>query len=93
MAYDLALPVAVAVYAESLCTSRIVPPGEASVTLCSLLDQAAYSVDAQDQLGSVFAFMIHAKPAVYRSVVLNPIFPLAGESVLIPKTDQQAQKP
>ena len=36
--------------------------------------------------------MIHAKPAVYRKVVLNPIFPLAGESVLIPKTDCQAQQ-
>jgi hypothetical protein len=36
--------------------------------------------------------MIHNKPAVYCSVVLNLIFPLAGESVLIPKTDQQAQK-
>ena len=36
--------------------------------------------------------MIHAKPAVYRKVVLNPIFPLAGESVLMPKTDRQAQK-
>ena len=29
---------------------------------------------------------------MYRKVVLNPIFPLAGESVLIPKTDRQAQK-
>uniref|UniRef100_A0A7S0MSU5 Reverse transcriptase Ty1/copia-type domain-containing protein n=1 Tax=Cryptomonas curvata TaxID=233186 RepID=A0A7S0MSU5_9CRYP len=36
--------------------------------------------------------MIHAKPAVFRSVVPNPLFPLAGDSVLIPKTDQQAQK-
>ncbi len=36
--------------------------------------------------------MIHAKPAVYRKVVLNPIFPSAGESVLIPKTGSQAQK-
>ena len=29
---------------------------------------------------------------MYRRVVLNPKFPLAGESVLIPKTDRQAQK-
>jgi hypothetical protein len=29
---------------------------------------------------------------VYRTVVLNPLFPLAGESVLIPKTDDQAKK-
>ena len=50
------------------------------MALCSLMDQAAYSVDAQDQLRSVLACMIHAKPAVYRSVVLNPIFPLAGVS-------------
>jgi hypothetical protein len=35
---------------------------------------------------------VYAKPAVYRIVVLNPLFPLAGESVLIPKTDNQAQK-
>jgi len=42
--------------------------------------------------GRVLACMIHAKPAVYRKVVLNPIFPLAGESVLIPKTDRQAQQ-
>ncbi len=60
--------------------------------LCSLLDHAAYSVDAQDQLGPLLGCMIHAKPAVYRSVLLNPKFPLAGESVLIPKTDRQAQK-
>ncbi len=60
--------------------------------MCSLLDQAAYSVDAQDQLSPVLACLIYAKPAVYRTVVLNPLFPLAGEWVLIPKTDKQAQK-
>ena len=48
------------------------------------MSQVAYSVDAQVQMGSVLACMLHAKPAVYRSVVLNPLFPLAGESVLIP---------
>jgi hypothetical protein len=56
------------------------------------MDQAAYSVDAQDQLGPLLACMIHANPAVYRSVVLNPKFPSAEESVLIPKTNRQAQK-
>jgi hypothetical protein len=68
--------------------------GNVSVDLnvSSLLEQVAYSVDAQDRLGPVLACMIHAKPAVYQKVVLNPIFPLAGESVLIPKTDCQAQK-
>jgi hypothetical protein len=30
--------------------------------------------------------------AVYRRVFLNLKFPLAGESILIPKTDSQAQK-
>ena len=92
MAFDLALPVAVTLHDGSLCTPLTVSPGAASVALCSLMGQAAYSVDAQDQLGPVLACMIHAKPAVYRSVVINPVFPLAGESVLIPKTDQQAQK-
>ncbi len=60
--------------------------------LCSLMDQAAYSVDAQDQLCPLLACLIHTKPAVYQHVVLNPKFPLAGESGLIPKTDRQAQK-
>jgi hypothetical protein len=46
----------------------------------------------QDQLSHVLACLIHAKPAVYHTVVLNPPFPLGGESVLIPKTDNQAQK-
>ncbi len=44
-----------------------------------MLNQAAYSVDAQDQLGPFPACMIHAKIAVYYSIVLNPNFPLAGE--------------
>ena len=94
MAFDLAPPVAVALHAGSLCSPSplAVPSGLVSVPLCSLIGQAAYSVEAQDQLGSALACMIHAKPAVYRSVVLNPIFSLAGDSVLIPKTDQQAQK-
>ncbi len=92
MAFDVALPVAVALHAGSLCTPLILSPRVASVALCSLMGQAAYSVDAQDQLGSALACMIHAKPAVYRSVVLNPNFPLAGESVLIPKTDHQGDQ-
>ncbi len=71
----------------------------AFVALCFLIGQTAYSVDAQepqDQMESALACLIHAEPAVYRSVVRNPTFPLAGESALIPnlnpKTDQQAQK-
>ncbi len=59
----------------------------------ALVFQVAYSVDAQDHLGPALVCLIHAKPAVFRSVVPNPIFQLAGDSVLIPtKTDQQAQK-
>ena len=92
MVFDLAVPSVVALHAGSLCSPLLVSPGEAAVSLCSLMSQVAYSVDAQVQMGSVLACMLHAKPAVYRSVVLNPLFPLAGESVLIPKTDQQAQK-
>jgi hypothetical protein len=77
-----------------VCYQLTVLSGAVSVNLklCSLLDQVAYSVDSQNQLGPVLPCMIHAKQAVYRKVVVNPLFPLAGESVLIPKTDSQAQK-
>jgi hypothetical protein len=40
----------------------------------------------------MLACRIHAKPAVFRSGVLNPFCPLAEESVFIPKIDQQAEK-
>ena len=60
-------------------------------SLSSLLEQFAYSVDAQNRLGPDLG-MIHVKPALYQKVVFNPIFPLAGESAIIPKTDRQAQK-
>jgi hypothetical protein len=36
--------------------------------------------------------MIHAKPYVFRAVVLNPLFFLTGNSMLIPKTDQHVMK-
>ena len=36
--------------------------------------------------------MIHVKPTAYCCVVLNSFFPLAGESLFIPTTDQLAQK-
>ena len=79
-----------------MCSPFTVLSGDVSVDInvSSLLEQVAYSVDAQDRLGPVLASscMLHTKPAVYQKVVLNPIFPLAGESVLIPKTDRQAQK-
>jgi hypothetical protein len=94
MAFDLVLPAALAFHVAPSCSvsSLIVPSGSDFHSLQSLLGAAAYSVDAQDHLGPVLACMIHAKPAVFRSVVLNPLFPLAGDSVMIPKTDQQAQK-
>jgi hypothetical protein len=94
LALDLVVPVVAATHAGSLCSLIMALSAALSVDpkMCSLLDQAAYSVDAQDQLSPVLAFLISAKPAVYRTVALNPLFPLAGESVLIPKTDKQAQK-
>jgi hypothetical protein len=94
LAFDLAVPIVAAAHVGSVCSPLTVLSGEVSVNLelCSLLDQVAYSVDAQNQLTPILACMIHAKPAVYRKVVVNPLFPLAGESVLIPKTDRQAQK-
>ncbi len=94
LAFDLVMPVVAAASVGSLGSPLIVLSAALSMDLplCSLLDQAAYSVDAQDQLCPLLACLIHAKPAVYRCVVLNPKFPLAGESILIPKTDRQAQK-
>ncbi len=94
LAFDLGLPVVAAAHVGSVCSPLTVLSGAVSVDLklCSLRDQVAYYVDAQNQLGPVLACMIHAKPAVYRKVVVNPLFPLARESVLIPKTDCQAQK-
>jgi hypothetical protein len=94
LAFELVVPVPVALHAGFLCSAFLALSGTVSVDhkFCSLLAQVAYSADAQDQLDPVLACLIHAKPAVYRSVVLNPNFPLAGDSVLIPKTDRQAQK-
>ncbi len=60
--------------------------------LCSLIEQATYSITAQAQLRPMLACRIHAKPAVSRSGVLNPFCPFAEESVFIPKIDQQAEK-
>jgi len=92
MAFDLVLPAALVFQVDSSCSapSVLVPLELDFPSLLSLLGQVSYSVDAQDQLGPALACLIHAKPAVFRSVVPNPIFPLAGDSVLIPKTDQQA---
>ena len=86
-----------AAHVGSLCSPEsplTVLSGEVFVsgTLFSLLEQVAYSVDARDRLGPDLACMIHVTPAVNRNVVLNPIFPLARESVLISKTDHQAQQ-
>ncbi len=61
-------------HAGSLCAPLVAPTGVASVALCSLISQAAHSVDAQNQLGSVLACMIHANRVVYDRVVLDPIF-------------------
>ncbi len=65
-----------AAHVGSVCSPLTVLSGAVSVDLklCSLLDQVAYSVDAQNQLGSVLVCMIHAKPAVYRKVVVNSLF-------------------
>jgi hypothetical protein len=80
----------VALHAGSFCSSFLFPPGADffDPTLFSPIAQAAYSITAQDQLRPILACLLHAKPAVYRILVLNPFFSLAG--VLIPKTDQQA---
>jgi hypothetical protein len=86
LTFDLVVPVVAAASAGSLGSPLIVLCAALSIDLplCSLVDQAAYSVDAQDQLCPLFACLIHTKPAVYCRIVLNPNFPLAGESVLIP---------
>ena len=94
-ASNLAVPAAVTLHAEFFCSPFIFQPGLpgiVSVDLCSLMRQAAYCVDAQDHLGSVLSCMIRVKPTAYCSVVLNLFFPLAGESLFIPTTDQLAQK-
>ncbi len=66
LAFDIAVP-AVAVAHGSLCSPFNALLGNVSVYLnvSSLLEQVAYSVDAQDLLGPVLACMIYAKPAVY----------------------------
>ena len=63
-----------------------------SVSLGSLMHDAAYSVDAVDALTPLFACINLAKSSVYRTVVHNPLFPLASSPVLVPKTDKQAQQ-
>ena len=66
-----------------------------SVTLGSLLHDAAYSVDAVDLLSPFFACFNLVKSAVYRTVAHNrnnPMFPLAVSPVMVPKTDKQAQE-
>jgi hypothetical protein len=80
LAFDLVVPVVAAASAGPTGSPRVVlsAPLSTDLSLCSLMDQAAYSVDAQDQLCPLLACLIHAKPAVYRRVVLNPKFPLAG---------------
>ena len=86
MVFDVALPAAVALHAGTFCSPLPVISAAVSnsALLGSLVHQAAYSVDAQNQISSAIACLIHAKPAVYRRVVPNPLFPLAGELVLIP---------
>jgi hypothetical protein len=71
LAFDFSLPVVAAAHVELVCSPLTVLSGTVFVDLklCSLLDQVAYSVYAQNQLGPVLACMIHAKPAVYRKVV------------------------
>jgi hypothetical protein len=92
---NLTVSAGVTLHAEFFCSPLIFQPGLSGiifVDLCSLLGQAVYCVDAQDHLGSVLSCMIHVKPTAYCFVVLNSLFPLARESMFIPKTDQQAQK-
>ena len=67
-----------AIHAGSSCSPVLVQPGVEFVALCSLIGQSAFSVTVQDQLDSLLAFVIDAKPAVYCSDVLNPKFRSAG---------------
>jgi hypothetical protein len=60
--------------------------------LSALFGGVAYSATAADQLYPVLACLVNSKSAIYRTVVSNPQFPLAGTQVLIPKTDLQAQQ-
>ena len=52
LAFDLAVPVVAVAHVGSVCSPLTVLSGAVSVNLklCSLLDQVAYSVDAQNQL-------------------------------------------
>ena len=56
MAFDVALPVVVALHAGTICTEPIVLPGAVSesVSLGSLITQAAYSVEAQIHIIGVY---------------------------------------
>jgi hypothetical protein len=65
MAFDVALPAAVALHARTICSSLTVFPGAVSGSASpgSLINQAAYSFEAQIHIGSVIACpsLLHAK--------------------------------
>jgi hypothetical protein len=94
LAFDLAMLVMLALHAKFFCFPFLFSPGADSFdsALCSLIEQATYSITAQAQQRPMLACPIHAKPAVSRSGVLSPFCPLAEESVFIPIIDQQAEK-
>ncbi len=87
--FDFSVHVMAEEHTALLCYSFFVTSGANSAYLefYSLQEASSSSVDAQDQLDFPdLTCMIHANPADYNSVVLNQLFPLAGE-VLLPKAD------
>ena len=97
MAFDISVPAALVIAANCLSDelqTALCPcvPESPVQSVASLLTEVGYSVGAEDKLSPLLACLIHAKPAVRRSVVPNIRFPLAGDSVLIPMTDRQAQQ-
>jgi hypothetical protein len=96
LAFHLVMLIMVALHAGSFCSPFLFSLVQIPLILhcvhCSLIDQAAHLITAQEQLRPMLARRIHDKPAVYHRVVFNSFCPLAGESVFIPKIDQQAEK-
>jgi hypothetical protein len=92
MAFNIALPVALNVFTVPLpddFASEAHSMTHTAVT--ALFGGIACSATEGDQLSLVLACMVNPKPAIYRTVVLSPQFPLAGTQVFVPKTDKQAQ--
>jgi hypothetical protein len=93
MAFNNALPIALNVFPVCIPDDLELEAHSLSHNAVSaLFGGIAYSATAADQLYPVLACLVNLKSAIYRTVVSNPQFPLAGTQVLIPKTDRQAQQ-